>query len=41
MTNSKQTFWDNFDEELLEEFRRQKAMFKLKRQTLRKQILYN
>lgn len=40
MKNSK-TYWDNFDDELLEEFIRQKGIFKVKRQKLRKQIFYN
>lgn len=34
-------FWDNVDEELLEEFLRQKALAKFKQQILKQQIKYN
>ena len=34
-------FWDNVDDELLEEFLRRKALSKFKKQRLERQIRYN
>ena len=34
-------FWDNFDEVLFEEYKRQKLMYRFKKQQLQKQIMYN
>lgn len=34
-------FWDNVDLELLEEFRRQKALAKFKKSRLKQQLKYN
>lgn len=34
-------FWDNVDEELLEEFLRQKVLSRFKKQRIKEQIKYN
>jgi len=41
MTKKQIGFWDNIDDELLEEFLRQKGLVKFKKQKLVKQIRYN
>jgi hypothetical protein len=41
MTKKQIGFWDNVDNELLEEFFRQKALAKFKKLKLVKQIRYN
>jgi len=41
MIEKQRIFWDNVDEVLLEEFRRQKGIAKFKKQVLRNKIMYN
>jgi len=41
MNENYKKFWDNYDECLHEEYRRQKLMYRFKRQLLDKQIMYN
>lgn len=41
MTEKQKSYWDNFDNELYQEYLRQKQMYKFKKQQLKKQMLYN
>lgn len=41
MKDIQNNFWDNVDDVLLEDFRRQKAMAKFKKQLIRKKVMYN
>jgi hypothetical protein len=34
-------YWDNFDDELFNEYMRKKQIFKFKKQLIRRQVLYN
>ena len=34
-------YWDNFDNVIFEEYKRQKLMYRFKKQRLKKQIIYN